>query len=341
MIKEFVPLRFVLIVMIFLHHATNYVGGGSSAVATFFVLSGFCMTLGYRQSVLKDDFSYKAYLKKRLLKIYPLHWISLTTMLLIMCVTCDTLGRNLNILINALLLQSWSINKSTYFSYNAVSWYLSVTVFTMVCFPVIITFIERLTNKERLVSLVGLIVGYFLVAMSVPLELRHAVFYIHPIARLMDFIIGIALAYIYLLLKNKPRVSCWVGRYVNWLNVLTILSFGILVGISLVVTRNVRLLAISYWLPIAVLILLIALSSEKTTLWSKILTSRFAQWTTQCSFSFMMWHQLVIRYSSRWFGCANGGGAMLLLQFAISYVIAQISYYLIEVKLNQWIQTKF
>ena len=78
MIKELTSLRFILILVIFFHHALpNYPGGGDMGVACFFVLSGFCYALGYGRKVKAADFDYRGFIKSRLAKFYPLHWITL------------------------------------------------------------------------------------------------------------------------------------------------------------------------------------------------------------------------------------------------------------------------
>ena len=56
MIKNLTSLRFVFILLIFFHHAGKYAGGGTLAVTFFFVLGGFCMTLGYKDKVFAEGF---------------------------------------------------------------------------------------------------------------------------------------------------------------------------------------------------------------------------------------------------------------------------------------------
>lgn len=64
MIKSLTSLRGIFILFIFFHHCLNiYPGGGSMAVAFFFVLGGFSMTLGYKERVLNSEFSYKQYMQ--------------------------------------------------------------------------------------------------------------------------------------------------------------------------------------------------------------------------------------------------------------------------------------
>lgn len=83
MIKELTPLRFVLCLMILFHHVFHYAAGGTAAVATFFILSGFCMTLGYKDRIEDGQFDYFVYVKKRIVRIFPIHWITLCVWLLL------------------------------------------------------------------------------------------------------------------------------------------------------------------------------------------------------------------------------------------------------------------
>lgn len=53
---------------------------GNEAVVLFFVLSGFVLTLAYNKSI---QFDYLSYCKKRLFRIYPAYYLSISIMLLI------------------------------------------------------------------------------------------------------------------------------------------------------------------------------------------------------------------------------------------------------------------
>ncbi len=79
--KIFIPaldsLRFLFMLVIFFHHYGLYPHGGGFAVSFFFVLSGFSLTIGYRDRVLQPGFNYLSYITKRLVKFYPLHWLVL------------------------------------------------------------------------------------------------------------------------------------------------------------------------------------------------------------------------------------------------------------------------
>ena len=117
-IKQFSIVRFFLVLMIFLHHEGLYQGGGCLAVSAFFILGGICMALGYGPKVIKDDFSYWAFLKRRIAKFYPLHWICLLAVL----IPCWYYGWGYNkhaLFANFLLLQSWIPVNEFFFSFNA------------------------------------------------------------------------------------------------------------------------------------------------------------------------------------------------------------------------------
>lgn len=144
MIKELTSLRFILILVIFFHHALpSYPGGGDMGVACFFVLSGFCYALGYGRKVKAADFDYRVFLKSRLAKFYPLHWI---TMLIAIPVSLDAGQgwKNGAILgVNALLMQSWFPLSSVYYSFNGVSWFLSDMLFLVAVFPFLSRVLDR------------------------------------------------------------------------------------------------------------------------------------------------------------------------------------------------------
>ena len=129
MIRELTPIRFALCMMIFAHHAFSYAAGGAPAVAAFFMLSGFCMTLGYKDKIISGSIIYIDYLKARLARIYPIHWITFIAFFLITLYTGDAVINKRMMLSNFLLLQSWIPERSFYFSYNAIAWYLSTALF--------------------------------------------------------------------------------------------------------------------------------------------------------------------------------------------------------------------
>ena len=115
-LDELTSLRFLFILLIFFHHFGLNERWGVMAVTFFFVLSGFCMTIGYKEVVTKRGFSYRDFLIKRAIKFYPLHWICLFVYLVLLRFHIDNWG----ILgLNFTLFQSFIPIRDVYFSFNA------------------------------------------------------------------------------------------------------------------------------------------------------------------------------------------------------------------------------
>ena len=88
MIATLQSLRFVFVMLIFLSHF-DYKdihaldAGGDCGVAFFFLLSGFVLSLGYGPQISEGSFSFGRFLKRRLLKCYPLHILCLLLFLIV------------------------------------------------------------------------------------------------------------------------------------------------------------------------------------------------------------------------------------------------------------------
>ena len=150
MIKSLISLLGIFILFIFLHHAGLYPGGGTLAVAFFFVLSGFSLTLGYKDRVFLSEFSYKQYLTRRCVKFFPLHWITLLADIPLVLMMSFHWWLIPVFFINAALLQSLVPVKEVYFSFNAVSWFLADILIFALLFPFLLKDICRRTEKQRI-----------------------------------------------------------------------------------------------------------------------------------------------------------------------------------------------
>lgn len=187
MIATLQSLRFVFVMLIFLSHF-DYKdihaldAGGDCGVAFFFLLSGFVLSLGYGPQISEGSFSFGRFLKRRLLKCYPLHILCLLLFLIVSRSAID--GR---VILNALLLQSWVPDADYYFSCNSVSWFLSSLMFCYLVFPSVY---RRISSALTLTVLAAGIAIYLLV----PYSRVNAILYVHPLVRFIDFYLGMLLA---------------------------------------------------------------------------------------------------------------------------------------------------
>lgn len=146
-------LRGIFIIMILLHHLNLYNGGGSLGVAFFFMLGGFALSLGYYDKVCKPDFTILPYIRRRCEKFFPLHWLCLIAILPLSLLPIiqgagEIKATIATLIPNLFLLQSLIPIKSVYFSFNAVSWYLSATMILAILYPFIVKILNKFSDSH-------------------------------------------------------------------------------------------------------------------------------------------------------------------------------------------------
>ena len=114
------------------------------------------------------------------------------------------------------------------------------------------------------------------------------------------------------------------------LDSLFIVSFVLSVAVSVINKRHT--IAIGYWPPLAMMILLVALNDAYRTnsIIDRIMRHPINQWISQCAMSFFLIHFIVVSYWREIYYYS-------IETFVVSFALAQISYYLIEKKLTRWI----
>jgi peptidoglycan/LPS O-acetylase OafA/YrhL len=195
--------------MVFLYHVNlvQYFGGrvgalitfafgaGNTGVSFFFVLSGFVLawsTSSVNGVVLR-------FWRRRFARVYPLHVATvLFALALAFTLAPVTKPGPLSLLANLLLVQSWVPNVNFYQGVNPVSWSLACEAFFYISFPLLIWPLRRLGWRTSLVvaaTCVALVVAMpTLVGHYVsPASAYWATYYL-PLARLPEFILGLALA---------------------------------------------------------------------------------------------------------------------------------------------------
>lgn len=234
--KSLSSLRFILIVMIFLHHCNLYQGGGDLAVTGFFILSGFLITCGYGKRIDTSSFSYRQYILRRVFRIVPLHWLCLCVSVLLIwhAGMLKTVSLS-DFAVNMFLLQSYVPSLHIYYSFNSLSWFLSSLFLFYILFP-------YLYRKRSYAWL--LFVAYAILIFVVPQKYTMWTFYICPLVRLADCLLGMYLA---ILCERKIQSHTYTSDYI----VVLLITFQII--ISQMIPIEISLHACVYW-PLYVLI---------------------------------------------------------------------------------------
>lgn len=301
MIRSLQGIRFIFALLIFLHHLIIPEIGcfGTFPVTFFFILSGFVLTAGYGQKVLDANFSYLIFFKRRFQKIYPIHIITFFIALIIILAThiyarveTDRFVYDLLVFVpNLLLIHSWIPIKEIYFSGNVVSWFIADTFFFYAVYPYLYKFLHR----SRLCILL-LVIIYVCTSMIVPSGLQHAIIYVNPLVRLVDFSLGIALYDVYHnfnhLVKNNSNQTKPILATVFEIMAISVSVFSLFLSSLTPFWIGCSIL---YWIPAFLLIMVFPMTEKWGGQFSKMLGSNVGQKLGAISFSFFMFHQLVIR----------------------------------------------
>lgn len=219
-IKSLQTLRFLAITLVFLSHCSFIVGptgggalfssAGAFGVSVFICLSGF-LTFIARSSKGTAPAPILGLRRagKKIWKFYPLHVVTFLAALPLATFALSgglaSMAEVLVAVINLCLLQSWVPDSAVYFSFNAVSWFLSTYVLMIVATPFLMCLIARLKRKReeaRQSVLVGsiavlAIIEFAIAAVSDGWSHAHWLLYIFPPVRLLDFAAGMLLGSLY------------------------------------------------------------------------------------------------------------------------------------------------
>lgn len=295
--RIFIPaldsLRFIFMLVIFFHHAGLYPHGGGIAVSFFFILSGFSLTLGYHDRVFQPDFSFVEYITKRLVKFYPIHWLVLFMVVALTGIHIEYfLGKFFT---NFFLVQSFIPDKEYYFSFNSPSWFLCNTIFFSLLFPSLLRGVYSLKPISKIALFFLLVTLSFLLVIFVPREYHHAVLYINPLTRLIDFVVGILTALLFLRITDNVTLGC-SGQIGSILIAIFCLFTAFIV--SVISVEGTYVLIRFYWFLMAPFILFFSLwafyhenNISKKLIWGgHFSVAKTLRWLGKYSFTFYVIH---------------------------------------------------
>lgn len=193
--------RFIFSLLIIWHHMPIWrpenANFGNTIVTFFFVLSGFLLTLSYRDALLNKSISAKDFIIKRCATIFPLQW--LFTILFVICsinvVTYWAIPFHLTL--TQSLIPFWEID----FTLNTPSWFLSSIFACYICTPILLKSIRSRKLFTTLFILMLLAWHIFLYMLPETIG-RRWLCYISPFARIFDYGMGIILAFYWTEIKT-------------------------------------------------------------------------------------------------------------------------------------------
>ena len=306
-------LRAILFVLIFSFHTSmirnisessiylNFIkgGGGTEAVAFFFVLSGFVEALHQRKEVPSIKKIRRLCIAK-VKKFYGVHVFFLLAVIPTMIVSVvkaplQAVGR---MIINLLLLQSWFPDEQIWLSYNSVTWFISTLAFLFLFIIPMHRISDHLEQKWPTGGFYcGLLVIIWVLDFMLEMLLlkRNAsnikyYLYAFPPSRQFDYVSGFKLGRFFICHKKYV-----IGE--KSATFLEIVSLIIIIGYLLIFPYVSDYFSRSMmYLPGSVLVIYVfAIGKGKV---SRFFSSPFMVAAGNNSLYYMMSHQVVIRYCS-------------------------------------------
>lgn len=295
---------------------SRFTFNGFGGVIIFLVLSGFVMTHVYtkfRDKVTKESFA--DYFYKRIVRIYPLHLATLLAYVVLIqwgYVAASHNETSYTFILNALLIHAWGFVNE--FSWNTLSWTISVELFAYFFFPFMVWTLFKLNKIFSIATVIGAVIYLMdaphlvlLQALGIDttgLILGHG----HYLAQFtMVFLSGVAL---YRVVKDTVNGPVWIS------DALVVAGFSFLAyGCSL---------AYQPWLMIGAISLIAGLLRDKG-LGRIIFGNRASVFLGDISYSLYLTHFLLSIVLPK-----HVVGLGLAEKVLSALVLATICYYLIE-----------
>lgn len=254
---------------------------------------------------------------KRYKKFFPLH---ITTLILSLPLAYRSfmadgvVEQGVKLVLNVLCQQSWVPITGVYFSFNAVSWYLSITLYNAMVFCVLK---KMKCRRSYLPATVVAIIVWDVAWLNLPYGNTHWLLYIFPMARCLEFLLAI---FVTVEIMNQfgsrdvqdvgnPAMIQWGGR----LLCISAVSYIILLIISVQYEELPPIFYSFLWIfPSLGLVIGITLLELDDKNMVKLPLSKFFYFVGNVSMEMFFTHQLAIRYASTVVGHFHLSGGRLI-----------------------------
>ena len=280
-----------------------------NGVTFFYVLSGFILAYTYGAMDLRRDV--RDFLVARVARIWPLHLVTLLAAVVVFTPPALAAAQPLEILklvANALLLQAWIPSQDWYYSYNAVSWSLSVEMAFYAAFPALLFLMRK---DWRLAAGLGFaaLAGAFAVCYFAALPFNTprgpnalAILYVNPLARFAEFIAGMLAYRMYAATRHRSSAAA-SGTLVELATVLAILVWLVATQWFAHVHARDAMPIFALWVamtgsfPLFAVALVVFARGEGWI--SKALSTRPWVYLGEISYAIYMTHHLILTYVTR------------------------------------------
>lgn len=306
---------------------------GFVGVNFFFILSGFIIAYSYQEKLLTNQTSLREFWVARIARIYPLHLLTLLISVIIGGYAAAGYSDWINHFVaNSLLIQSFMPSMDYYFSFNSPSWSLGCEQLFYILFPFLVLW---LIKGKRLLYAACLLIFSMPLAMYLTQDTDiKAIWYVNPLTRLPDFLIGMLLFHLF----DKYKKTEWLYNRASLYEALAILLFLLFYIPAGEYVPKVYRYSCYYWLPICLLLYIFA---HQRGIISTILSNKYLVIGGEISFSFYLIHLFIIegyvKIAKSWLPDIPYQLAIPVI-FIIITGVSLLSYYYFEKPANQFVK---
>lgn len=245
-LKPLTSLRFFAAFAIVLHHVNGSFGvpqiagvNLAAGVSFFFVLSGFILTYVY------PDLPSRAvtfqFLIARIARVWPAYIVGMVVALFINPEQRSLMTMNLptHLLTNILMIQTWVPLNWYNFSFDGPEWSISTEFAFYLLFPFLLINLRRTWWIKLILSflLILALVETCVILHAQPSKSQfdgittYAIFYLHPIVRVFEFIVGMCAAVVWTKVKPFLKMPVLLGTLVEIGALLSVAFYTPVAGI--------------------------------------------------------------------------------------------------------------
>lgn len=337
MIKPLTSLRFIFALMVFAAHC--YVIAphfshflykeGFVGVSFFFVLSGFIIAYNYQRKFEQQTVTKRTFWIARFARIYPLHIATLLLSLLtggyLLALNWDTL---LKFCSQLFLVHPFVPRIDYFFSFNSPSWSLGCEQLFYFLFPFLALWLSNTRRLFWVLVSVGLLAAWGMYL--TPEEQIRAYWYVNPLTRLPDFLVGMLLFRLY-----DQSAKDWSVRRATWYEIGAVVLFCAFYYIgSAGLLLKVYRYSVYYWIPVSLVLYVFAMNKGVI---SRLLSHKYLVIGGEISYSVYLIHLFVIELYART-GWNYPWQAVIPLLLAVTIGLSLLSFYYFEKPVNRYIR---
>jgi peptidoglycan/LPS O-acetylase OafA/YrhL len=291
MIKTLTSWRGLLAVavVLFHYHLPIFKGAELFAVCFFYVVSGFLLALRYDSKPLPG---WRQFFEERALRLYLMNWLALLPIAAILILYHEWDG-TAQFITDLLLVQSYVPDKSFYFSFNTVAWFLCGLILCYACFPWLLRLLRRWSLRVKLCGLAIWVIAMLVLLPQLPTMVR-VHFYVNPLIRTMDFVAGMTLAHVFTEV-NKKQLNIKFATA----TLLELLVIAVVAVITLLVIHVPNIISyedfVIWYIPAGMLVLVCALLNGREGLLGRLLCLKPFQWLGTISLEIYIFQILAAR----------------------------------------------